>query len=82
MRKIVILGLLASLSLTPAMPALAETGSATNNSSEAQSQANAGRNADNRQICVREATSESRLRRTVCHTAREWRDLQANDDHD
>jgi hypothetical protein len=81
MRKIVIIGLAAGFLAAP-LPAQATNNNA--NRSEAareQSQGN-GSVASERQICIREAGSETRIRRTICHTAREWRDLQGVDDSD
>ena len=87
MRKIVILGFAASLlaGSLPAQAALPNT-----NSSAARSEAPAAVQAPqangapnpNRQICVRDVRSETRIPRQVCHTAREWRDLQENNGED
>jgi len=89
MRTIVILGFAAGF-LAAALPAQAASSNGTNGSngssatrSEApareQSRADNGA-APDRQICVIEPRSESRIRRQICHTAREWRDLQGDDD--
>ncbi|MBV9884247.1 MAG: hypothetical protein JO276_14650 [Sphingomonadaceae bacterium] len=81
MRKIVILGFAAGL-LTTTLPASAATnGTATRSDATASDrpvQAN-GAPDPNRQICIRDVRSESRIRRQICHTAREWRDLQGSD---
>jgi hypothetical protein len=83
MRKIVTISFAAGL-LAAALPASAADTGATAVRSETtrdQPQAN-GAAARERQICVREPSSETRIRRTVCHTAREWRDQQGNEDLD
>lgn len=36
--------------------------------------------AGERRICVNERLSDSRMRRRICRTAREWADLQGGDD--
>ena len=85
MRKVVIIGFAASL-LAAALPAQAANSNSNSNSNanrneasaRAQPQANGG-GASDRQICVVEARSESRIRRQICHTAREWRDPQGDD---
>jgi hypothetical protein len=83
MRKIVIIGFAVSF-LATTLPAQAATSNASGNTNSNRSetarepQANGAPPAE-RQICVREARSESRIRRPVCHTAREWRDQQDND---
>jgi hypothetical protein len=77
MRKIVTIGFTAGL-LAAALPAQAAVSNANANRSDAareQPQAN-GAPARPRQICVVEPRSESRIRHPVCHTAREWRDLE------
>lgn len=83
MRKIVIIGFTAALLATGAAQA-ANSDNNTNRSESArdQSQANGGSRSAERRICVREPRSGSHLSPQVCHTEREWRDLQGNDsDH-
>jgi hypothetical protein len=82
MRKIVTISFAAGL-LAAALPAqAADTSAAASRSEAARDQPQANGAARERQICVREPTSETRIRRTVCHTAREWRDQQGNEDVD
>jgi hypothetical protein len=84
MRKIVILGFAAGL-LAASLPAQAANNGTTNRSEASASDQSAQANgaADpNRQICIRDVRSETRIRRQICHTAREWRDLQAGDGQD
>jgi BRCT domain type II-containing protein len=76
MRNIVTIALAAGL-LAAALPAQAAV-STTNNSmrSDARAQNQTGRSSDaDRQICVREQRTESRVIHPICHTAREWRDI-------
>ena len=79
MRKILIGTLV--LALIPAMPAQAET--ATPNAStpaprsSQQQPAREAADDPNRQICITERLSGSRMPRRVCRTAREW---QLHDD--
>ncbi len=77
MRTIVIIGFAAGL-LAASLPAqAADTATNANRSDVAREQVQAnGAPASERRICVRDSRSESRIRRTVCHTAREWRDLE------
>lgn len=82
MRKIIFSSLTAILCAT-AMPALADDNVATTTArGEQATQAPRARNEANseRRICVREASSETRIRRRVCRTAQEWRDLHGFDD--
>jgi hypothetical protein len=82
MRKIVIISFAAALLATAPAAQAASSDTNTNRSESAardQSQASGGSRSPERQICVREARSGSHLRPQVCHTAREWRDLQGND---
>ena len=78
MRKIVIIGFAAGL-LAAALPAQASNSNANANHTDAnarsQPQAN-GAPPPNRQICVRDSRSETRIPRQVCHTAAEWRSLE------
>jgi hypothetical protein len=84
MRTIVTIGFAIGL-LATALPAQAADSNTNANRSDAsareQPQAN-GSSARERQICVREPRSESRIRRPVCHTAREWRDMHGDDPND
>jgi len=83
MRKILI-GCLAFALVPTAIPAQAETTSPGQNVSQprrAQEQPARDASADpNRQICVTESLSGSRMPRRVCHTAREWELLQSGSD--
>ena len=82
MRKIVTISFAAGL-LAAALPVqAANTAVSANRSEAAREQPQANGAPRERQICVREPNSETRIRRTVCHTAREWRDQQGNDDLD
>lgn len=78
MRTIVTLGFAASL-LAAALPAQAASSngsSATRSEAPAREQPRADNGAaPQRQICVVESRSESRIRRPICHTAEEWRNL-------
>jgi len=84
MRKIVIIGFAAAL--LAGGPALAASSDNNTNRSESsardQTQANGGSRSAERRICVREPRSGSHLSPQVCHTEREWRDLQGNDSND
>lgn len=82
MRKIAIVGFAATLlAIAPAVQAASSDNNNNRNESSArdQSQAGGGSRSPERQICVREPRSGSHLRPQVCHTEREWRDLQGND---
>lgn len=75
MRTIVTIGFAASLlALAPAAQAT-DTASA-NRSDAAREQPQANGAARERQICVLDERSETRIRRQICHTAREWRNLE------
>jgi hypothetical protein len=80
---IVIIGFAAGF-LASALPAQAADTNATANANRSdattreQPQANSSSAAE-RRICVRETRSESHIRREICHTAREWRDLHGDD---
>ena len=82
MRKIVITSL-AALLVSSALPvSAASPAAATSNAlgaPSAQQQRVRTDQAEERQICVREALTTSRVPRRVCHTAREWRDLHGSD---
>ena len=83
MRKIVTIGFALGL-LATALPAQAANSNTNTNSARSEAPAREQSRADNgaasqRQICVVEPRSESRIRRQICHTAREWRDLQGDD---
>lgn len=82
MRTIVTIGFAVGL-LAAALPAQAANSNSNANRSDAtareQPRANGTTSSNNdgeRQICVRDTRSESHIRRQICHTAREWRDLQ------
>lgn len=84
MRKIVTIGFAAGL-LAAALPAQAEDSNSNTTTTRAEAPAREqpranGSAATDRQICVVEPRSESRIRRQICHTAREWRDMQGGDD--
>jgi hypothetical protein len=83
MRKLLFSSLTALLAAS-AIPAAAEDIAAANARGEQASQAPRQR-ADpsgERRICVREAGSESRIRRRICRTAQEWRDLHGDEIND
>jgi len=84
MRKILI-GCLAFALLPAAAPAFAETAGAAQTNAQAQSaRQRPARDAapdPDRQICISERLSGSRMPRRVCRTAREWELLQ-NDGSD
>jgi hypothetical protein len=46
----------------------------------AQQQRARADDAGERRVCVNERLSDSRMRRRICRTAREWQELQANDE--
>lgn len=81
MRKLLLIGVGAAL-LVPALPAQAEPAAQAGPRSEPQSQSRDSAADPNRQICVSERLSGSRMPRRVCRTAREWRLLQAEDSDD
>jgi hypothetical protein len=83
MRKIVLISVAAAL-LLPALPAQAAPADSTAQTTRsAQPSRNRQDSADpNREICVNERLSNSRMPRRVCHTAREWALIQANDSDD
>jgi hypothetical protein len=79
----VIVGFTAALLATGAAQA-ANSDNNNNNTNRSESardqpQANGGSRSAERRICVREPRSGSHLSPQVCHTEREWRDLQGND---
>lgn len=80
MRKIVIAAF-AAASFAAALPASAENVTAAGNvrgePGAQQQRARAGQ-AGEQQVCVSEQLSDSRMRRRVCHTAREWRELHGD----
>jgi hypothetical protein len=81
MRTIMIIGLAAGF-LTAALPAQAADSTANANAARSEATAREQPRANSeaeRPICVRETRSESHIRREICHTAREWRDLQGGD---
>ena len=81
MRTIVTIGFVGLLAV--AMPAQAANSDSNTNANRSEAareqpaQANGAPRPD-RQICVRETSSESHIRRQVCHTAREWRDIHGD----
>ena len=84
MRKLIFSSLAAVLAAT-AMPAMADDTTTTAARGEQTTQAPRARTpqADSeRRICVREASSESRIRRRICRTAQEWRDLHGAEIND
>jgi hypothetical protein len=81
MRKLLLISIAAAI-LVPALPAQAEPAARTSERSEPSSR-NRDEAADpNRQICISERLSGSRMPRRVCRTAREWQLLQADDSDD
>ena len=63
--------------LAAALPAQATTTTSNTMRSDTREPGQAGRSDDpNRQICVREQRTESRVIHPICHTAREWRDIE------
>jgi uncharacterized low-complexity protein len=68
--------------LAAALPAAAqETGQANARDAQtAQQQRARDASASERRVCVNERLSDSRMRRRICRTAREWADLQGGDD--
>jgi hypothetical protein len=83
MRKIVWISIAAAL-FVPALPAqAAPAAGAVQATPAAQPPRDRSDTPDpNRQICVNERLSNSRMPRRVCHTAREWAQLQAGDSDD
>jgi hypothetical protein len=85
MRTIVTIGFVGLLAAAqPALAANSDSNTSANRSEAARelpAQANGAPRRD-RQICVRETASESHIRRQVCHTAREWRDIHGDPSND
>ena len=76
MRNIVTIGFAAGL-LAAALPAQAAVSNSNTMHSDARAQSQTGRSSDSdRQICVREQRTESRVVHPICHTAREWIDIE------
>jgi hypothetical protein len=76
MRNFVTIGFAAGL-LAAALPAQAAVSTSNTMRSDARVQSQTGRSSDSdRQICVREQRTESRVIHPICHTAREWRDIE------
>ena len=76
MRNIVTIGFAAGL-LAAALPAQAAVSTTNTMRSDAREQPQTGQSSDsNRRICVREQRTESRVVHPVCHTAREWMDIE------
>ena len=75
MRTIMIIGAFGLLAASlPAQAADSNANANHNDAARSEPQANGA--ARERQICVRDERSETRIRRTICHTAREWRALE------
>lgn len=82
MRKLFLISVAAML-LVPALPAQAEPAAQPGARASEPASRNRDEAADpNRQICVSERLSGSRMPRRVCRTAREWQLLQADDSDD
>lgn len=81
MRNMLIAAAAAALTAA-AFPAMArEAGQGdTPDARSTQQQRSRADDAGERRICVNERLSDSRMRRRICRTAREWQDLQANDE--
>jgi hypothetical protein len=79
MRRIIVTSFAAAL-FAAALPASAENLAANSNArGEPAAQQPRARQDGERQVCVREQLSDSRMRRRVCHTAREWEQLHGED---
>jgi hypothetical protein len=80
MRKIVLISVAAAL-LVPALPAQAAPTNSTAQTAASPQPERTREHADNpeRQVCVSEQLSNSRVPRRVCRTAREWRLLHGSD---
>ena len=73
MRTIVIAGLAVGLAAIAPSASVASAGTPGGRNETVSEQRSAEARADSaREICVTETRSESRIRRPVCHTAREW----------
>lgn len=73
MRTIVIAGLAVGLATIAPSVSAASAANAPSRNESAPAQPSAAQPADSeRQICVADDSSYSRIRRPVCHTAREW----------
>ena len=82
MRKLFLISIAAAL-LVPALPAQAEPAGQTGARPAAPAARTRGEAADpNREVCVTERLSGSRMPRRVCRTVREWQLLQADDSDD
>jgi hypothetical protein len=77
MRKLLVTSLAAGL-MAISLPAAASSTGAGNTRSDTATSDQARADSPDRRICVREALSDSRMRRQVCHTAREWQQLQGD----
>jgi hypothetical protein len=75
MRRIVLISLAGALFM-PALPAQAEPAAQTSAQTGRQPRDRDEAAEPDRQICVAERLSGSRMPRRVCRTAREWRLLQ------
>ena len=75
MRTIMIIGAIGLLAASlPAQAADSNTNANRSDATRGDPQANGA--ARERRICVLDPRSETRIRRPVCHTAREWQDLE------
>jgi hypothetical protein len=82
MRKLFLISVAAAF-VVPALPAQAEPASQTSARPAGPAARNRDEAADpNREICVTERLSGSRMPRRVCRTARQWQLLQADDSDD
>ena len=75
MRNFVTIGFAAGL-LAAALPAQAAASTSNSMRSDTHAQNQVSRSGDDRQICVREQRTESRVNHPIRHTAREWRDIE------
>jgi hypothetical protein len=82
MRKLFLISVAAAL-VMPALPAQAEPAGQTSARPAEPATRNRDEAADpNRQVCVTERLSGSRMPRRICRSAREWQLLQADDSDD
>lgn len=58
----------------PAVPEASQAAPAADSGGSRQAQAD-----PDRQVCVMERLSDSRMRRRICRTARQWQELQGDD---
>jgi hypothetical protein len=77
---IILVGALAAV--TPALAAQPPAAVPETSQAAPGTESGGGRQAQadsNRQICVMERLSDSRMRRRICRTQREWQELQGDD---